>query len=71
MDLEALNRYVLMAIVLFAVLLYVGLLYVGLAEFMASISKKGNGRKPFRNRDASRGWRKAKESIWRRSTRRT
>ena len=55
MDLEVLNRYVLMAIVLFAVLLYVGLLYVGLAEFMASISKKGNGRKPFRNRDASRG----------------
>lgn len=64
MDLEALNRYVLMAIVLFAVLLYVGLLYVGLAEFMASISKKGNGRKRFRSRDASRGLRK---SIWRQS----
>lgn len=71
MDLEALNRYVLMAIVLFAVLLYVGLLYVGLAEFMASISKKGNGRKRFRNWDASHGWRKAKKSIWRQSTRRT
>jgi hypothetical protein len=71
MDLETLNRYVLMAIAVFAVLLYVGSLYVGFAEFMARISKERNGRKRFRNRDAARGLGKAKESMWRQSTRRT
>jgi hypothetical protein len=45
LDLEALNRYVLIAIGLFAAFLYIGLLYAGFIEFMARISKKGSHNK--------------------------
>jgi hypothetical protein len=63
---EALNNCVLMAIGLFAALLYLLLLYAGFTEFMARISKKGNSRKRFRNRDVAPGLRNGKGSSWRR-----
>jgi hypothetical protein len=58
MDLEALNRYVLIAIGLFAVLLYVSLLYAGLTEFRARISQKA-----LPERGAARGLPKTKMPI--------
>jgi hypothetical protein len=71
MDLEALNRDVLLAIGLFAVLLYVALLYAGVTEFRSRISKKRYRKKRFRNRSATRGLPKTNMPIWQRLTRRT
>jgi len=69
-DLESLNRYVLIAILLFAALLYLALLYTGVTEFVARISKKGNRQKRSKNRDAAHGLRNSKAHFWRRFTRR-
>jgi hypothetical protein len=44
-DLEAWNRYVLMAILLFVAVLYIGLLYAGISEFRKRVVRKGKRRK--------------------------
>ena len=68
LDLEALNRYVLMAVGFFGVLLYCGLLYAGAVEFVARISKKGSQRARSRK---GRGARNEKQPVWRSSSKRT
>jgi hypothetical protein len=61
LDLEALNRYVLVAIGLFGIFLYIGMLYAGFIEFRSRWSK-GKGNKEARNRVASRRVRNPKVS---------
>jgi hypothetical protein len=63
-DLEALNRYVLMAIGLFAAFLYFGLLYAGFVEFVTRISKKGShNKKRSGNGCAARGLRNERGAV--------
>ena len=54
MNLEALNRYVLVAVGLFAVLLYLAMLYVGLSELISRMPKRARGRKRPKDSRATR-----------------
>jgi hypothetical protein len=54
MNLEAMNRYVLVIIGLFAALLYVGMVFAGFSEFLSGLPRRGRRRKRSRTSGASR-----------------
>ena len=62
-DLEALNRFVLVAIVVFVAALYIALVWAGFSDLVRRIARKENGRKRTRNRGAPGRSARGKGSI--------